>query len=84
MSERPAGHRALWHTKPIPRAHYEDCYRHPLEHCAPGGPVLEIRGGTGNLKAFRADIVSSARASSSSRGRSGPPSIASGKTGKRA
>jgi hypothetical protein len=84
MSERLAAHRALWQTKPVLRAVYEDCCGRLLEHCAPGGPTLEIGGGTGNRKALRADIVSSARASSSRRRRGGPAPIAREKTGKRA
>jgi len=75
-SERLAHHRALWQTKPMLRALYEDCYRRLLGHRAPGVPSLEIGGGNGNLRAFRAEIVSSACASSSSRGRGGPPPIA--------
>lgn len=59
MSERLADHRSLWQAKPVLRAVYEDCYRRLMAHCAPGGPSLEIGGGTGNLKAFKRDIVSS-------------------------
>src|SRR5208282_5339149 len=59
MSERLANHRSLWQAKPVLRAVYEDCYRRLLAHLAPGGPSLEIGGGTGNLKAFKSDIVSS-------------------------
>ncbi|HYB11397.1 MAG TPA: methyltransferase domain-containing protein [Alphaproteobacteria bacterium] len=45
-------HRALWQTKPVLRAVYEDCYQRIAAACASGGRTLEIGGGTGNLKAY--------------------------------
>ncbi|MFI4987752.1 MAG: class I SAM-dependent methyltransferase, partial [Alphaproteobacteria bacterium] len=59
LSGRLAAHRALWQAKPGLRAVYEDCYRRIVARCASGGRTLEIGGGTGNLKAYRADIVAS-------------------------
>jgi SAM-dependent methyltransferase len=63
MSEAPpassmlAAHRAIWQGKPVLRAVYQDCYARILAACA-DGRTLEIGGGTGNLKSFRPDIVS--------------------------
>lgn len=59
MSERLAEHRRRWQAKPVLRAVYEDCYRRIVERLRAGGRTLEIGGGTGNLKAFRADILAS-------------------------
>ena len=84
MSERLAAHRALWQTKPVLRMVYEDCYRRLLEHCAPGGPILEIGAAPANSRRTARDIVSSAGTSSSRTRRGGPPPIAREKTGKRA
>jgi SAM-dependent methyltransferase len=58
MSRTLAEHRALWQTKPVLRAVYEDCYRRIVAECVPGGRTLEIGGGTGNLKAFLHGILS--------------------------
>jgi SAM-dependent methyltransferase len=52
------GHRAIWQSKPVLRAIYEDLYRRIVGACVPGR-TLEIGGGTGNLKAFAPDVVSS-------------------------
>lgn len=57
MNQVLTEHRRLWQSKPVLRAIYEDCYRRIVAKCAPGGPTLEIGGGTGNLKAFLPDIV---------------------------
>ncbi|MDT3679593.1 MAG: class I SAM-dependent methyltransferase [Burkholderiaceae bacterium] len=51
-------HRLIWERKPILRAIYSDYYRQIIAHCGPG-LTLEIGGGTGNLKAFADDVVSS-------------------------
>jgi SAM-dependent methyltransferase len=52
-----AEHRAVWQGKPVLRAVYQDCYARILAACV-DGRTLEIGGGTGNLKSFRPDIVS--------------------------
>ena len=52
------GHRTIWQSKPVLRAIYEDLYRRIAAACVPGR-TLEIGGGTGNLKAFAPDVVSS-------------------------
>lgn len=57
-SELLQEHRQLWDKKPVLRAVYEDCYRRIVEQCQPGR-TLEIGGGTGNLKSYLDDIVSS-------------------------
>lgn len=51
-------HRKIWKGKPVLRAVYEDYYRRISEACVPGR-TLEVGGGTGNLREFRGDIVSS-------------------------
>lgn len=57
-SERPAGYRAVWETKPVLRAIYTDLYREMAARLVPGR-TLEVGGGSGNLKAFAPDVVSS-------------------------
>jgi SAM-dependent methyltransferase len=52
-------HRQIWLTKPVLRAVYEDCYRRIAARIVPGGRVLELGGGSGNLKSFLPDIVTS-------------------------
>lgn len=51
-------HRHLWQTKPALRVVYNHYYREIASSCRPGR-TLEIGGGTGNLKDFMPDIVSS-------------------------
>lgn len=51
-------HRTVWQSKPVLRAIYEDLYRRIAAACV-SGRTLEIGGGTGNLKAFAPDVVSS-------------------------
>jgi len=50
-------HRAIWYDKPVLRAIYSDYYRQIVAACAPGRS-LEIGGGSGNLKEFASDVVS--------------------------
>ena len=44
--------------KPVLRTVYQDCYRRIVAHCQPGR-TLEIGGGTGNLKSYLDEIISS-------------------------
>ena len=57
MSDTLAEHRESWSRKPILRAIYADYYRRMLVWAKPG-TTLEIGGGTGNLKSFVPDIIS--------------------------
>ncbi len=50
-------YRAIWHGKPTLRAIYRDYYRRIMDACWPGR-VLEIGGGSGNLKGFAPRVVS--------------------------
>jgi len=50
--------RQIWERKPILRAIYSDFYRRILENVV-DGPTLEIGGGSGNLKAFAPEVISS-------------------------
>ena len=50
-------HRAIWHEKPVLRAIYSDFYSRIVARCAVGR-TLEVGGGSGNLKEFRGDVVS--------------------------
>ena len=50
-------HRLLWYRKPSLRAIYTDYYRRILAKCVPGRS-LEIGGGSGNLKEYSQDVVS--------------------------
>lgn len=50
-------YREAWARKPVLRAIYGDYYRR-ITACARPGATLEIGGGSGNLKQFLADIVS--------------------------
>ena len=52
-----AEHRAIWKTKPVLRAVYSNYYRKIISWCQEG-KSLEIGGGSGNLKKFAADVVS--------------------------
>lgn len=48
----------MWSEKPVLREIYADYYRRIAESCV-DGPTLEVGGGSGNLKAFLTDVVSS-------------------------
>jgi SAM-dependent methyltransferase len=50
--------REIWERKPILRTIYNDFYRRILENIV-AGATLEIGGGSGNLKAFAPNVVSS-------------------------
>ena len=58
VQSRLESHRAVWQSKPVLRSIYEELYGRITRACGPG-PTLEIGGGTGNLKAFMRDVVSS-------------------------
>lgn len=53
----PADYRAIWQSKPVLRAVYHGWYACMAALCRPGR-TLEIGGGSGNLKAFAPDVVS--------------------------
>jgi SAM-dependent methyltransferase len=58
MSEHAPGYyRDRWKSKPVLRAIYTDYYRRILAECRPGRS-LEIGGGSGNLKDYKSDVVS--------------------------
>jgi len=50
-------HRARWYAKPSLRAVYQD-YQNRIKRALAAGPVLEIGGGSGNLRDVLPDIVS--------------------------
>lgn len=50
-------HRIVWQDKPALRAIYTDFYRRIVAACRPG-PSLEIGGGSGNLKDFASEVIS--------------------------
>lgn len=52
-----SGHRIIWQSKPVLREIYNDFYRRIVEACLPGRS-LEIGGGSGNLKGFIREVVS--------------------------
>lgn len=52
-----ADYRAIWFGKPVLREIYADYYRRLTRHAVPGR-TLEIGGGSGNLKSFATDVVS--------------------------
>jgi SAM-dependent methyltransferase len=49
--------RARWESKPVLRAIYSDMYERIAAACVPG-LTLEVGGGSGNMKGFRSDVVS--------------------------
>jgi SAM-dependent methyltransferase len=49
--------RRLWSEKPVLRAIYEDYYFRMVKYCKPG-LTLEIGGGSGNLKNFLDNVIS--------------------------
>lgn len=49
--------RFIWQKKPVLRAIYQDYYQRMLTHINPG-KTLEIGGGTGNLKSYLPDVIS--------------------------
>jgi SAM-dependent methyltransferase len=53
----PAEYRAVWRQKAVLRNIYTDFYRRISAQCKPGR-CLEIGGGSGNLKEFMSDVVS--------------------------
>ena len=55
--ENPADYRAIWEAKPVLRAIYEGWYERMARLCRPGR-TLEIGGGSGNLKSYAPDVVS--------------------------
>jgi SAM-dependent methyltransferase len=56
-SADPADYRAVWMKKPVLRRVYQGWYRRMANSCRPGRS-LEIGGGSGNLKSFAPDVVS--------------------------
>lgn len=50
-------YRRIWQHKPALRAIYEDFYQRIAAQCQPGRS-LEIGGGSGNLKQYRQDVIS--------------------------
>lgn len=54
---RLEGYRTVWQEKPVLRAIYEDFYRRIMAASRPG-LVLEIGGGSGNLKQFATHVTS--------------------------
>ncbi len=50
-------YRAAWEAKPVLRAIYQDLYERMAAACKPGR-TLEIGGGSGNLKSWLPDVVS--------------------------
>ena len=50
-------HRELWRQKPVLRAIYSDFYERITAACRPG-LSLEIGGGSGNLKDFASEVLS--------------------------
>ncbi len=57
MPADPADYRAVWKSKLVLRIVYEGLYERIVKACRPGR-TLEIGGGSGNLKAFSPDVVS--------------------------
>lgn len=51
-----AEHRAIWRDKPVLRAIYSNYYRKIVSWCRKG-KSLEIGGGSGNLKEFATDVI---------------------------
>lgn len=56
--EAATDYRAAWQRKPVLRAIYHDYYQRLLAQCRPEGRTLEIGGGSGNLKNFLPDAIS--------------------------
>ena len=54
---QPSDYRAIWMAKPVLRNLYQGWYRRMAASCVPGR-ALEIGGGSGNLKAFAPEVVS--------------------------
>ncbi|UGV25858.1 class I SAM-dependent methyltransferase [Rhodopseudomonas boonkerdii] len=54
---RPVEYRQIWDQKPTLRRLYADYHRRLLAECG-DGPVLDIGGGTANIKDVRKDVVS--------------------------
>jgi hypothetical protein len=52
--------RVIWQQKPVLRAIYTDFYQRIAAACRPG-LSLEIGGGSGNLKEFASQVVSTDR-----------------------
>ena len=57
LDRRQIHHREIWEKKRSIRLLYQDFHRQLLENC-PGGPILDIGGGTAHIKDFRPDVVS--------------------------
>jgi SAM-dependent methyltransferase len=53
----PAEYRAIWESKPVLRAVYQSWYERIVGACRVGR-TLEIGGGSGNLKTYAPDVVS--------------------------
>ena len=51
-------YRTIWDEKPVLRTVYDDMYRRVLENCG-AGPILELGGGSGNLKQRLPHCISS-------------------------
>lgn len=58
IDRRTAENRQQWQRKPVLRAIYGDLYDRMAAQCV-AGSTLEIGGGSGNFKAFAADVVTS-------------------------
>ncbi len=47
----------VWHNKPVLRAIYKDYYDRILNECC-AGTILEVGGGSGNLKEYSSSVIS--------------------------
>jgi SAM-dependent methyltransferase len=57
FDSRPVEYRRIWDEKPVLRRLYANYHQRMLSRCGPG-PILDIGGGTANIKDIRPDVIS--------------------------
>ncbi|MDQ8728361.1 class I SAM-dependent methyltransferase [Bradyrhizobium sp. LHD-71] len=57
FDRRPVEYRRIWDEKPVLRRIYADYHQRLLQRCGTG-PILDIGGGTANIKDIRKDVIS--------------------------
>lgn len=57
FDSRPVEYRKVWDNKPVLRSLYADYHHRLLSQCG-NGPILDIGGGTANIKDVREDVTS--------------------------